>query len=475
MRALMLTGVLSVLATGCSFTTAAGLDQCETSADCGGDQVCTRGICLPQPTGCGTLHGSTDPNSIQMGALVPLHTSTDENASVDESDEQALNAVLLALEEVNQRGIGGRQIALHVCDTGSDVERTERQARWLVNEKKVVAVLTAGSSQTLAAKWVTVPNDVLTMSYSATSKELTSLSDTNGGPVGLVWRTSTSDAIQGTVIADLLSTDPRFGAPAKVGILYVDDPYGQGLNYIISDRLKNGPTWVANRGFLYPRHGDVKETLAQLDMYDPDVTVLMGFADDATAILEEASTRTNLKRENGHQWFFSDSVKDAALLADPEAAALAQDFYGTAPAQGTGQAFDIFSSRFIDKYKKDPAGYAYTSNAYDAMYLMALGAAYAQGTANAVTGAKMAEGLTRVSSGTSGTNTQLTNSNFTYLAEELAAGRSVNVDGASGPLDFDAAGEASSPVELWQVKDQSFVTISTIQPPQNHPTAAVKR
>jgi branched-chain amino acid transport system substrate-binding protein len=225
---------------------------------------------------------------------------------------------------------------------------------------------------------------------------------------------------------------------------------------------------VANDGFSYPRHGDVKPVLAQLNQYDPDITVLMGFADDTAAILKEASTLANLKRapDGNHRWFFSDSVKDATLLADPLVASQARDFYGTAPAQGTGQAFNTFSSRFTGKYQKNPVEYAYTSNAYDAMYLLALGAAWSQGSIQAVTGAKMAEGLTRVSSGTSSTTTQLTSSNFTFLAAELAAGRSVNVEGASGRLDFDAAGEAPAPMELWQVRDTSFVTIPPpIDPP----------
>lgn len=467
MRALIWTGVFSVLASGCSLTTAAGLDQCETSADCGADQVCTQGVCLPLPLGCGTLYGSTDPGAIQMGALVPLHTSTDPNASVDQSDEQALNAALLALDEVNQRGIGGKQIALHFCDTSNDAERTRKQAEWLVGDKKVAAVLTAGSSQTLEAAKVTVPKGVLAMSYSASSPELTALPDTNGGATGLVWRTSPSDAIQGTVIADLLKDTSRFGTLSRVGILYVDDPYGQGLYNMISERLGAGTTRIANRGFFYARHGDVKEALAQLNMYDPDVTVLMAFADDATSILVNAASLENLKRANGHKWFFSDSVKDAAVLANVDSGREAQGFYGTAPAQGTGQAFNTFSSRFTDKYKKNPGEYAYTSNAYDAMYLLALSASYSQGMANSVTGVKMAEGLTKMSSGSSGTNTQLTNSNFTYLSAELAAGRSVNVDGASGPLDFDASGEAPAPVELWQVQDTNFVTVSTINPPTN--------
>ncbi|HYO51416.1 ABC transporter substrate-binding protein [Archangium sp.] len=459
MRALLLTGVLSVLATGCSFTTAAGLD-CETSADCGSDQMCTESICLPLCKD--TPYGSDKPNAIRMGALLPIHTSTAANAGVDESDEQARNAAFLALEEVNQRTISGREIALYLCDTASDRKLTMKQATWLVDTKKVAAVLTAGSSQTLDAATVTVPKGVLTMSYSASSPELTVMPDTQDGSVGLVWRTSPSDAIQGSVIAHLLSN--CFGPPSevKVGILYLDDPYGQGLANIISDRLDPK---VSKRTFSYPKRGNmngVKSAVDQLDMYTPTVTVLIGFADDAAAILREASTRTNLMRENNrHRWFFSDSVKDAALLADSQAAAQAKGFYGTAPAQGTGLAFSTFQNRFQDKYKKDPASYAYTSNAYDAMYLLALGAVYSQSTTNTVTGPKMAEGLMRVSSGTNGTNTQLTNSNFTYLAAELAAGRSVDVEGASGQLDFDDKGEAFSPVELWQVGDTGFKTVSS--------------
>jgi branched-chain amino acid transport system substrate-binding protein len=464
MRALKWLGVLSVLATGCSFTTAAGLEECVTSADCAGEQVCTQGFCLPLPTGCGPIYGSTDPNAIQMGALFPLRTSTAPGAGVDESDEQALNAALLALDEVNQRGVGGKQIALHVCDTAGDAERTKAQATWLVNEKKVAAVLTAGSSQTLTASTVTIPKNVLTMSYSGSSTELTGVADTNGGQVGLLWRTAPSDAIQGSVIAHKLLTDTaRFGTPTKVAVLYVDDPYGQGLSFIVTDRLNRAGK--VNRGIPYTRRGDVKAAVAQLNTYAPDVTVLVGFADDVANIIKEASSQPNLLRypSGKHRWFFSDSVKDSALLTSPEVYGQIQDFYGTAPAQGTGSAFSAFRDRFLGKYNKSPDGYAYISNAYDAMYLMALGAAYSQSTTNAVTGPKMAEALTKVSASSS-TTTPVTS--FNSLVTDLVAGRSVNVEGASGKLDFDTSGEAPAPVELWQVKSNSFVTVeSNLNPP----------
>lgn len=473
MRALLLTGVLAVLATGCSFTTAAGLDQCQTSADCGADKVCTQNLCLPLPTGCGKIYGSTDPNALQMGALFPIHTGTDPGAGVDESDEQASNALQLALEQVNQRGISGKQISMNFCDTSGDADRAKKQADWLVNEKKVPVIMTGGSSQTLAVSAVTIPSNVLVMSYSASSPELTALPDKNGGAVGLVWRTAPSDAIQGSVIANLLRNDDRFGKPKKVAILYVDDPYGQGLNQTISALLSSTTAPIANKGFSYARRGDVQGVMDSLNTYDPDLTVLVAFADDATKILDAASSRSNLKRTSPitHRWFFSDSVKDASVLANPSVAAQIKDFYGTAPAQGAGPAFKAFQDSFQGRYSKDPSEYAYTSNAYDAMYLLALSASYSLGTSGSVTGLKMAEGLTKMSTGA--TSTQLTSSNFTALSASLAAGQSVNVDGASGKLDFNDAGEAPAPVELWQVHQDgssgsySFTTDPTpIEPPQ---------
>ncbi|MFY0525472.1 ABC transporter substrate-binding protein [Archangium gephyra] len=172
MRALFLTGVMALLATGCSLTTAAGLDECVTSEDCQRDQVCVQQVCLPLPAGCqAEPYGSTDADAIRMGGLFPIHTSPEPGASEDESDLQAFNAVLLALEEVNQRTLGGKKIALYFCDTGSDRDVAEKQAQWLVNDKKVAAVLTAGSTQTLAAADVTIPAGVLAMSYSASSPE----------------------------------------------------------------------------------------------------------------------------------------------------------------------------------------------------------------------------------------------------------------------------------------------------------------
>jgi branched-chain amino acid transport system substrate-binding protein len=463
MRTLAILSLSTALLTGCSFTTASGLSECETTADCDKDMVCSNHFCLPQPALCGVLEGDTSSNAVPIGAALPMSLSSiDPNLGKDESEVQGLNAIKLALKEINDRGAAGKKLALHVCDTASDPVLTEKQVRWLVDEKKVVALLTGGSRQTQLAAAITLPKGVLTMSSSATSPELTTLQD-----MGLLWRTAPSDAIQGKVIANLLLNDPAFSSVTRVGILYLDDAYGQGLYNVIDGQLDG--TRILVDGAQYARKlesGAVDVPLNKVDAFNPDLTIIIGFEDDVKKFIKRAATSsTNMKAADGHRWFFSDSAKDPALLSDADVRSQIQGAYGTAPAQGAGQAYSSFRSRFItENPNTDPSNYAFTSHSYDSMYLLGLAVAYSQGTSNSVTGTKMAEGLTKVSSGTS---IQLTSSNFTQAASELAAGRSIDVEGASGSLQFDAAGEAPSPIELWQVDvpNNTFRFVRNVPPP----------
>lgn len=467
MRTVGILALSTVLLAGCSFTTASGLTECDVSSDCQENQVCTNNFCLPLPAGCGQRYpaSGTTPDDVQIGAVLPLSISaTDPTAGKDESEVQGLNAILLALDEINQSTVLGRKITLHVCDTAFDAQRTAVQTQWLVNEKKIVALLTAGSSQTLAATEVTLKNNVLTMSSSGTSPVLAKVADKNGGPVGLLWRTAPSDLIQGKVIGDLLLNDARFNGATKIGLLYLDDLYGNGLHEVITTKFEGRESF---RAIQYARktESSILSAVTQMDAFDPDLTVLVGFEDDATSIIKFAGGSNNIKVSAGHRWFFTDSVKDEALLDDAAVLAQIQYSFGTAPATNVGQAFSIFRSRFTAKYPGvDPTKYSFTSHSYDAMYLIGLAMAYSQGTSNEVTGPKMAEGLTKISSGTQ--PIQLTQGNFTEAANELANGRSIDVEGASGSLQFDDTGEAPSPIELWQVGNNTFNFVEYIPPPR---------
>ena len=477
MRALgMMTFGMALLASGCSFTTAGGLSECTTSSDCGTNSVCTSGYCLPQPAGCDQVVGATSAaNPIVLGAALPL-TNASGNAEIE---QQRFNGLKLALDEVNQaQGVGGRQFVMYVCDTGADTDRAVTQASWLVNDKGVVAMFSAGSAQTLAIHEVTTPKNVLLMSHTATSSAFTTLSDKNGGGVGLVWRTTPSDVLQGRVIANVLQgvtpiNDPgvTFTPPTKVGVAYVSDSYGTGLFDAIQNRIPNKDN-VA--GAQYSRNEAVSGAVTRLVSFDPDMTVLAGFPEDNSRLLLEAMDK-GVGTAHGNRWFLTDASKDRTLLTSrKEVETELSGTYGTAPASArpNDATYKLFADRFITAYSTDPGQYSFTAHAYDAMYLVALGSAYAvgndAGNPQPVTGPRIAEGLTKLTPATGQTATSypLGSTQFTAAREALRAGNVIDVRGASGELNFNnESGEAPSPYELFKVTGTTFRTVQLIDPP----------
>ncbi len=475
---LALAAIASVVS-GCTLVTANGFDECDVDSQCGGGRVCAQArYCIRLPEGCDRALGATDKaNRIPLAATLPLTVGGSLDGGVDESEVQGLNAIALALEQVNQRdGVGGRPFSLYVCNTGGDKDRIKVQAEWLNEQLGVPALFTSGSSQTISVHTVTVPRGMVVISATATSPEITSLNDSHEGSVGLVWRTAPSDAIQGRVVAELLIAGcqsprctPAIAPVTKVGVLYVDDPYGQGLANVLRTRFGQSPREL--RAIPFPRGANDAQISAAVDglaQYGPQVSVLIAFPEDATRILQQAKSKPALTRTSGHRWFFSDSAKDPATIAGAPPGEL-DGAYGTAPAQGAGSAFPAFKDAFFFKYKVDPLNYSFTSHSYDAMYALALGAAWAVGAdgKQPLTGKRMAEGLTKLSSGTS---YLLSPDQFIPARTALQNGTSVDIEGTSGKLNFDStSGEAPSPIELWQVVESttSFRTVDTIQPPEN--------
>ena len=320
----LLLSAAALLASGCTLVTG-NFTECATADDCGAGRTCVSGFCV-EP-GCNDVYGATDdPKAIPIGAALPL---TVTGGGQDQSELQGLNAIRLAVEEINQRqGVAGRPFALYVCDTAGDAAKIKEQVAYLIDTKKVPAVITSGSGQTLAASSVTISKGALLMSATATSPELTDVSDKPGGAsVGLLWRTAPSDAIQGRVIADLLTNaaNATYGlnALAKIDLLYVNDVYGQGLSGVVRDRLSGKGKTVQEQFFARgATDAEIDTLVSNLDADDPDVTVVIGFPDDLTRILPKAVSKPNLMRSSGHKWLFTDAAKDPALYADANVKAM---------------------------------------------------------------------------------------------------------------------------------------------------------
>ena len=128
---------------------------------------------------------------------------------------------VLAAKQLDQAGITFTLI--HEDSETSAVPATNA-AQKLVNADRVVAIIgaLASSSTQSVAEYVTCPNDVILISPASTSPLLTILPADHGKD--FLFRTCPSDVLQG-IIAGKLAAD--FNKTAS--ILYVNNPYGQGL------------------------------------------------------------------------------------------------------------------------------------------------------------------------------------------------------------------------------------------------------
>jgi len=462
MRALVVVTALALAS--CSFTTASGFVECNTDADCGAGFACVKTYCLPLPDGCSRHAGVfNQANRIPLLAVQPMSSPQGDGGIVtDESEVQALRAMSLAVEEVNEReGLKGRKYGLFFCDSNDDKNRGAEQAGWLVKNVGVPAILSSGTglTNTIATQADRVAAQAMIISPTATGTSLVSLfqSDKN------VWRVAPDDSQQAKVLANEVAQATAGNVNLKVVIAHVHSDYGNDFQVALRGELTMRGRQVEAvqfSGGLNPT--DALAVVNTIAAKSPVATVLIGFAPDVVSIITLASSNPTLRRSAGHLWFFSDSAKDPAILT-PVTGPELEGRLGTAPAQGAGAAFGSFSDSFLVRYGIRPDSYSFTSHAFDAAWLTLVATAWAAQNNGGVTGARMREGMAQLSG--TGTPTQLLDTNWSALSNAMLEGRAVNVEGSSGPLDFNLdTGTPSAPYEVWQVLDGGLSTVRLVTP-----------
>jgi serine/threonine protein kinase/ABC-type branched-subunit amino acid transport system substrate-binding protein len=417
-------------------------------------------VTLRAPVGCGTVYGADGPRALRLGASLPLSV----DSGWKNGDLALVDALRLAVDDINGAGgVAGRRLALALCDNAGDLTRLKAQARWLMERRHVPVLITSWSSLTLAAANLTVPRGVLVMTADATSPELAAMPATGEGGVRLLWRTAPSDALQAALAAQLIASDRDFATVKRVGVLYQDDLYGQGWAGVLRRELLRLRPGVSVQAIQFPFRGAVDSAVAQLAAVKPDVTVLVSFPLDAARVLNLAARTPGLTRADGNHWLFCDAIKEPSLLTALAHPDEIDGAYGIESADGGGPEAASFQTHFFSRFQRSANEQAYAANRYDAVYLLALGAAWAAGRDDkgAITGARIARGLTHLSSGP---RFSLTPEMFPAARAALSAGQSIDVVGASGELDFDeAVGEAHGPVRLWRVQGQRLVSGRRLQ------------
>ena len=123
---------------------------------------------------------------------------------------------------------------------------------------------------------------------------------------------------------------------------------------------------------------------------------------------------------------------------------------GTVPKTPVGrQVYETFAGNYRALFDDEPNDFGFTAHAYDAAWILLYGTAWAHHREDAVTGTGIARGLRRLSQGV---DVRVEPAEWNEVKGQFEAGRSVNIDGASGALDFDPlTEETTAPVDVWRV------------------------
>lgn len=473
------------LSSGCSLTRSraecASTSECReafgTGYVCGGEGLCALARvepqCLTQSPSDLLLAPEKYLGYVVLGSL--LRTEGKEGARQD-SAGLVFDAVnrFIEREEEQYTQLQGLRFGFVQCDHLGDVQETARLARYLVDVVEAPGILGPASSSGTSAAFneVNVGPDgaerrrTLMISPSATSLALRDLETTRPG---MLWRTAPTDDGQGKLMGE-------FAAQEQLDFIavYEDTPYGRGL---FEELQKASGGGCADCGFAFDASSSAIEPLAAtlasnraLEALEAASTVFFMGAQETH--LNEMIRRLEEEEFREKVLFFSDAGASADTVANIRAQD-AERVIGTRPkAAEEGEALRVFESVYQARYDESPLIHSFTTNAYDAAWLLVLSALRARLSGEDITPEALAEGMTHLSDPLWSRHAErdcpseyadeecqpitLDSTNLPALLEALQRWDTVNVQGASGNLDYDAETEelmdSSESFEFWHLQ-----------------------
>lgn len=373
------------------------------------------------------------------------------------------NAVRLAVKEANDAGgLDGRTIGLIQCDIQENAQldgasRTRaavEAATWLTQTLGVPAVIGPASSADAQEVWeATRTTGALVISPSATSQALAKLEpDPSDADPGLLWTVAPTDGLQAEVIAD----DMLARNVVHAHLLRETGVYGEGLANLVAERFREGGGTLQIESLpAEARIGAATAAAFDGSKDGPASEVVFISSQQSWVIkfLQEAGQRP--AAENRTIFLTDAAANQAVFEAAAAAAPLFARIRGTRPTplDPSEYVYASFAAGYRAEYDgQNPAGAIYSAHAYDATWLALYGAAWSALREGAVTGRGIARGLRRIGSGD---RTPIVAASWKPALAAFRAGKSIDLHGASGELDYDpATRELHAPIEIWSVTAQ---------------------
>lgn len=451
----MRVGWVLLVTSGCGILTP---DDCVSDDECTaafgwGHQCGDRGTCevLAPTERCATswpadVWDDRDPyrDALVFGAVIDAETFAMER-----------DAVRLAVDQVNDLGgIDGREVVVLECDASglSGAERaTELTAisSFLVTGARAPAVvgpIVSSDTRILAG----TAADTVLVSPGASA---ISLAAGGGTPV---WRTVPSDAD----LAQAIVRDQIDEALDKLVIVHSSEAGQTELaNALVA--------YVGDVASEYP--GLTAETLSFASATERDAQVVEAAYANADAVVilsEEPQDYVDVLLAASAIDAYADLIvfvgpaayRPELLTQAGAASALFPNLRGVRSATREGAVADVFRASFSSAYGgADPDTSTYAGQAYDSAWSVFSAMLWSGMRYGVVRADGVAEGMGNVSFGLP---LSLGPAGWSDLVATFGGAATVDLDGASSPLDFDTTTRAiRGPVAVWTVEDGAFVTL----------------
>lgn len=355
--------------------------------------------------------------------------------------------IVLAINQVNEAGgvLGGRRIQLVDADDQTNPQAGVTAATRLVQAENVSAIIgPMGSGITIAvANAVTIPAGVPVISPSSTAPAISDLADND-----TVFRTAVPDGLQGAVLARLV----REAGIERAAVIAINNDYGRGLSGSFSAAFtRRGGTVTGSQNFEEnrPSYRAELQTLARTG--NPQALVLVGYpASGGNTIL-----RNSLENGFFQRHILTDGMRDQSVVDQVGAAAL-EGTFGTGPGSAAAPARRAaYEAAFRAANPTLDPGAAFVAQSYDAAMVVALAIQAANSTERGAIRAAF-----RAVANAPGE--EVGPGEFARARTLLAAGTAINYEGASGPIEFNATGDAQGRIEHFAVRGGRIVSVAQL-------------
>lgn len=359
--------------------------------------------------GCGGSGSSSQ--TLKVGMLLP------ETGDLGPLGTPMISAGELAVQFVNN-GDTAFEVDARTEDTQTQQSAGISAANSLVNAGYSGIVGPASSGINIpVSNQVFIPNEVVGISPSSTALSVTSLEDND-----YIYRTAPSDALQGSVLAQIAREDLGHETAAT---MYVNNDYGQQLSGAFVSAFEERGGTVQNEVSFEKQQSSYTSRIQQAVGDDPDTMLVVGYPTSGVQLFKDYYGGYDAERSI----LVTDGLKDSDL--PNQVGQEMTNVRGSSPL-AAGPAKETFTSAFQEEYGEEPG--VFTSQTFDAAAVIML--------ANAAAGENTGEALRdNIRTVANPGGSEVTPENLVEGIEMAANGDEVQYLGASSSVDFDDAGD----------------------------------